>query len=59
LTASLTCVLSLKLSNTVRHVNRPPLTFKQTDEVTEVALVATFWDLAPRRFLLLSRRGRG
>ena len=42
LTARVTSVFSLKLSNTIRYVNVPVLGFKSTDAVTAVALVAKF-----------------
>ena len=42
LTAKLTTVLSLKLSNTVRYVHAPPDDFERTDTITAVALVAKF-----------------
>jgi len=41
-TAKLTTVLSLKLSNTIRHVNAPALGFEKTDTITAIALVAKF-----------------
>jgi putative salt-induced outer membrane protein len=41
-TAKLTTLLSLKLSNTVRYVNLPVFAFKSTDVITSVALVAKF-----------------
>jgi putative salt-induced outer membrane protein YdiY len=41
-TAKLTTLFSLKVSNTVRFVNQPTLGFEQTDTVTAVALVAKF-----------------
>lgn len=42
LTAKLTTLLSLKVSNVIRFANVPPPGFKQTDTVTAVALVASF-----------------
>ena len=42
LTAKVTTVVSLKLSNTIRYVNFPVFGFKNTDAVTAVALVAKF-----------------
>jgi putative salt-induced outer membrane protein YdiY len=39
LTARLTSVLSLKVSNLLRHANFPPPGFKKTDTTTAVALV--------------------
>jgi putative salt-induced outer membrane protein len=42
LTARLTQLLSLKLSNTIRHQNLPPPGFKNTDTTTSIALVAKF-----------------
>lgn len=42
LTATVTTLLSLKLSNMVRYVHRPALGFEATDIVTSVALVANF-----------------
>jgi putative salt-induced outer membrane protein YdiY len=42
LTAKLTTKFSLKVSNTIRYVNRPVVGFKSTDGVTAVALVAKF-----------------
>ena len=42
LTAKLTTLLSLKVSNTIRFVNVPTIGFEQTDTVTAVALVAKF-----------------
>ena len=41
-TAKLTQVLSLKVSNLVRYSNFPPVGFKSTDTTTSVALVAKF-----------------
>jgi putative salt-induced outer membrane protein len=41
-TAKLTTLLSLKLSNTVRFVNAPVMSFEKTDTITAVALVAKF-----------------
>jgi putative salt-induced outer membrane protein len=41
-TAKMTGLLSLKLSNAVRFRNAPPETFKQTDTITSMALVAKF-----------------
>jgi putative salt-induced outer membrane protein YdiY len=41
-TAKLTQVLSLKVSNLVRYANFPPIGFKSTDTTTSVALVAKF-----------------
>jgi len=42
ITAKLTTVFSLKLSNTVRYVNAPALGFEKTDTITAIALVAKF-----------------
>jgi putative salt-induced outer membrane protein len=42
LTAELTTLFSLKVSNTVRYVNEPVEAFAKTDTITSVALVATF-----------------
>jgi putative salt-induced outer membrane protein len=42
LTAKVTTVLSLKVSNTIRYVNRPVEGFKNTDAITAIALVAKF-----------------
>jgi putative salt-induced outer membrane protein len=42
LTAKLTTLLSLKLTNTVRYVNEPVEGFDTTDTLTSVALVAKF-----------------
>jgi putative salt-induced outer membrane protein len=42
LTAKLTTLLSLKLSNTVRYVHLPVAGFENTDTITSVALVAKF-----------------
>jgi len=42
LTAKVSTIFSLKLSNTVRYVNAPVVGFKNTDAVTAVALVAKF-----------------
>jgi putative salt-induced outer membrane protein len=42
LTAKVTTLLSLKLSNIIRYVHLPVLGFKGTDAVTAVALVAKF-----------------
>lgn len=42
LTASLTSLLSLKLSNSIRHLNLPVAGFERTDVLTSVALVAKF-----------------
>jgi putative salt-induced outer membrane protein YdiY len=42
LTARVTDVVSLKVSNTVRYVHFPPVGFKTTDTTTAVALVAKF-----------------
>lgn len=42
LTAKVTTVFSLKLSNTIRYVNLPVLGFKSTDAITAIALVAKF-----------------
>ena len=42
LTAKLTTLLSLKLSNSIRYVNSPVPGFKTTDSITSVALVAKF-----------------
>lgn len=40
--AKLTTLLSLKLSNTIRYAHAPPPTFETTDTITAVALVAKF-----------------
>jgi putative salt-induced outer membrane protein YdiY len=42
LTAKITTIFSLKVSNTIRYVNQPVTGFKNTDMVTAVALVAKF-----------------
>lgn len=42
LTAKVTTVFSLKLSNTIRYVNLPVVGFKNTDAVTSIALMAKF-----------------
>ena len=42
LTAKVTTVFSLKLSNAIRYVNQPVVGFKDTDVITAVALVAKF-----------------
>jgi putative salt-induced outer membrane protein YdiY len=42
LTATITTIFSLKVSNTIRYVNQPVTGFKNTDMVTAVALVAKF-----------------
>lgn len=42
LTAKVSAILSLKVSNTVRYLNLPVTGFKNTDAVTAVALVAKF-----------------
>lgn len=42
LTAKVTTILSLKLSNTVRFVNAPAEGFETTDTITSIALVAKF-----------------
>ena len=42
LTAKLTTIFSLKVSNTLRYVNAPVTGFQSTDSVTAVALVAKF-----------------
>ncbi len=42
LTARINSLLSLKLSNTIRHLNLPVVGFKSTDAITSVALVAKF-----------------
>lgn len=42
LTASLTSLLSLKLSNSIRYLNLPVAGFERTDVLTSVALVAKF-----------------
>ena len=42
LTAKVTTVFSLKLSNTIRYVNLPVAGFKSTDAITAIALVAKF-----------------
>jgi putative salt-induced outer membrane protein YdiY len=41
-TAKLTSIFSLKLSNTVRYVHQPVEGFKATDTITAIALVARF-----------------
>jgi putative salt-induced outer membrane protein YdiY len=41
-TARLTALLSLKLSNTISYVNDPVPGFKNTDTNTSIALVAKF-----------------
>jgi len=41
-TARLTTLLSLKVSNTLRYANFPPAGFKKTDTTTAIALVASF-----------------
>jgi putative salt-induced outer membrane protein len=41
-TARLTDLFSLKVSNTIRFVNAPAPTFEKTDTITSVALVAKF-----------------
>ena len=42
LTAKVSTIFSLKLSNTIRYLNAPVVGFKNTDAVTAVALVAKF-----------------
>ena len=42
LTAKVTTIFSLKVSNTVRYVNLPVVGFKSTDVITAIALVAKF-----------------
>jgi putative salt-induced outer membrane protein len=42
LSARVTTIFSLKLSNTIRYINKPVLGFKNTDAVTSIALVARF-----------------
>ena len=42
LTAKLTTQFSLKVSNTIRFVNAPPVGIEKTDTTTAIALVATF-----------------
>jgi hypothetical protein len=42
LTAKVSTIFSLKLSNTVRDLNLPVVEFKHTDAVTAIALVAKF-----------------
>jgi putative salt-induced outer membrane protein len=42
ITAKVTTVFSLKLSNTVRYVHAPALGFEKTDTITAIALVAKF-----------------
>jgi hypothetical protein len=42
LTAKVSAVFSLKLSNTIRYLNLPVAGFKNTDAVTAFALLATF-----------------
>jgi putative salt-induced outer membrane protein YdiY len=41
-TASMTAIFSLKLSNTVRYSHAPVVDFESTDTITSVALVAKF-----------------
>jgi putative salt-induced outer membrane protein len=41
-TARLTTLLSLKVSNVIRYANFPPAGFKKTDTTTAIALVASF-----------------
>jgi putative salt-induced outer membrane protein len=42
LTAKITTLFSLKVSNTIRYVNEPVEGFKTTDSITAIALVAKF-----------------
>jgi putative salt-induced outer membrane protein len=42
LTATITTIFSLKVSNAIRYVNLPVVGFKDTDTVTAIALVAKF-----------------
>jgi putative salt-induced outer membrane protein len=42
LTAKVTTIFSLKVSNTIRYVNQPVVGFKNTDAITAIALVAKF-----------------
>ena len=42
LTAKVSTIFALKLSNTIRYLNAPVVGFKNTDAVTAVALVAKF-----------------
>lgn len=42
ISAKLTSIFSLKLSNTIRYMNAPPVGFDSTDTITAVALVAKF-----------------
>jgi putative salt-induced outer membrane protein len=42
LTAKLTSILALKVSNIIRHSNFPPPTFLKTDTTTSIALVVSF-----------------
>jgi putative salt-induced outer membrane protein len=42
LTAKVTTIFSLKVSNTIRYVNLPVTGFKSTDAITAIALVAKF-----------------
>ena len=42
ISAKLTTLFSLKLSNTIRYMNSPPRGFDTTDTITAVALVAKF-----------------
>jgi putative salt-induced outer membrane protein YdiY len=42
LTAKLTTLFSLKLSNIVRYVHEPVVGFENTDTITSIALVAKF-----------------
>jgi putative salt-induced outer membrane protein YdiY len=42
LSARVTTIFSLKLSNTIRYVNAPVFGFKNTDAVTAIAVVAKF-----------------
>jgi putative salt-induced outer membrane protein YdiY len=41
-TAKLTTVFSLKVSNVVRYVHEPVVGFETTDTLTSIALVAKF-----------------
>jgi putative salt-induced outer membrane protein len=42
LTAKISTIFSLKVSNTIRYLNLPVIGFKNTDVVTSIALVAKF-----------------
>ena len=41
-TAKVTTIFSLKVSNAIRYVHQPVVGFKSTDVITAVALVAKF-----------------